>query len=141
MKFNRETWYSKLIAIFLFFAFPIAAFYLGVKFQESTDFKDKGTIISDLVTANNKVTFQKSFEDNLIKYKGSVEVPTPCHDIRQETKIMESYPEQVRIDLSMVDPVPGIICVQKIAQKDFYGELKVSESATVSVYLDGQKVY
>ena len=141
MKFNRETWYSKLIAIFLFFAFPIAAFYLGVKFQESTDFKDKGTIISAPVTANNKVTFQKSFEDNLIKYKGTVEVPTPCYEIRQETKIMESYPEQVRIDLTIENPAPGNVCVQQITKKEFSGEVKVSESATVSVFLDGEKAY
>jgi len=141
MKFNRETWYSKLIAIFLFFAFPIAAFYLGVKFQESTDFKDKGTIISAPVTANNKVTFQKSFEDNLIKYKGTVEVPTPCYEIRQETKIMESYPEQVRIDLSVINPPADKVCAQQITQKKFSGEMKVSENASVSVFLDGKKVY
>src|SRR3990167_10979158 len=136
MNLNRETWYSKAIAIFLFFAFPIAAFYLGAKYQKSIVYKVKSTISSYQVPVKSKVTFQKSYENNLLEYKGTVEVPTPCHEIRQETKIMESYPEQVRIDLSVVDPAPGIICVQQITQKEFSGEVKVSESATVSVNLD-----
>ena len=87
------------------------------------------------------MVFQKSYEDNLLKYQGTVEVPSPCHDIRQETKIMESFPEQVRIDLSIENPTPDNVCAQRITQKDFSGEVKVSESASVSVFLDGKKVY
>ena len=141
MNFNRETWYSKAIAIFLFFVFPIAAFYLGVKYQKSIVYKVKSTISSYKVPAKSKATFQKSFEDNLLKYNGTVEAPTPCHEIRQETKIMESYPEQVRIDLTIENPAPGNVCVQQITKKEFSGEVKVSESATVSVFLDGEKAY
>ena len=141
MNFNRETWYSKAIAIFLFFALPVAAFYLGVKYQKSIVYKVKSTISSYKVPAKSKATFQKSFEDNLLKYNGTVEAPTPCHEIRQETKIMESYPEQVRIDLSVINPPADKVCAQQITQKEFSGEIKVSESATVSVYLDGKKVY
>src|SRR3989344_5302893 len=129
MNFNRETWYSKAIAIFFFFVFPIAAFYLGVKYQKSIIYKVRSTISSFPAPVKSRVTFQKSYGDNLLKYQGTVEVPNPCHEIRQETKIMESYPEQVRIDLSIVDPVPGIVCVQQVAQKNFSGELKVSENA------------
>ncbi|KKR86296.1 MAG: hypothetical protein UU34_C0017G0012 [Candidatus Curtissbacteria bacterium GW2011_GWA1_41_11] len=141
MNFNRETWYSKIIAILLFFAFPVVAFYLGAKYQKSTDYKDKSAIASSPAPAKSKVTFQKSFEDNLLKYKGTVQTPSPCHELKQKTKIMESYPEQVRIDLSIDDPAPGNVCIQQIAQKDFSGKIKVSESATVSVFLNGEKVY
>ena len=141
MNFNRETWYSKAIAIFLFFVFPIAAFYLGVKYQKSIIYKVKSTISSSQAPVKNKVTFEKSYENNSLKYEGTVEVPSPCHDIRQEIKIMESFPEQVRLDLTVEKPVPGIVCVQQIAQKDFSGEIKVSENASVSVFLDGKKVY
>ena len=141
MNFNRETWYSKAIAIFLFFAFPIVAFYLGVKYQKSIIYKVKSTISSYQVPVKSKVTFEKNYENNLLKYAGTVEAPTPCHEIRQETKIMESYPEQVRIDLTIENPAPGNVCVQQITKKEFSGEVKVSESATVSVFLDGEKAY
>ena len=141
MNLNRETWYSKAIAIFLFFAFPIAAFYLGAKYQKSIVYKVKSTIASSPASVKSKFTFEKNYENNLLKYKGTVEVPSPCHDIRQETKIVESYLEQVRIDLGIENPTPGNVCAQQITQKEFSGEIKVSESATVSVYLDGQKVY
>lgn len=141
MNFNRETWYSKSIAIFLFFALPIVAFYLGIKYQKSIVYKIKSTIASSPSPVKSKVTFQKSYEDNLLKYQGKVEVPSPCHDLRQETKIMESFPEQIRLDLTVENPAPGNVCAQQITKKDFSGEIKVSESATVSVFLDGEKVY
>ena len=141
MTFNRETWYSKAIAIFLFFAFPIATFYLGVKYQKSIIYKVKSTISSYQVPVKSKVTFEKNYENNLLKYAGTVEVPSPCHEIRQETKIMESFPEQIRLDLTVEKPAPGNVCAQQITLKNFSGELKVSENASVSVFLDGQKVY
>ena len=141
MNFNRETWYSKSIAIFLFFAFPVAAFYLGAKYQKSIVYKVKSTIASSSVPVKSKFTFEKNYENNLLKYKGTVEVPSPCHEIRQETKIMESFPEQLRIDLTIENPTPDNVCAQQITLKEFSGEIKVSESATVSVYLNGEKVY
>ena len=139
MNLNCETWHSKAIAIFLFFAFSIAAFYLGAKYEKSTALRNTGAVVSS--PSRSKVVFQKSYEDNLLKYQGTVEVPSPCHDIRQETKIMESFPEQVRIDLSIENPTPDNVCAQRITQKDFSGEVKVSESASVLVFLDGKKVY
>jgi len=141
MNFNRETWYSKAIAIFLFFVFPIAAFYLGVKYQKSIIYKVKSTISSSQVPVKSKVTFQKSYEDNLLKYRGTAEVPSPCHNLKQETKVMESFPEQVRIDLTVENPTPGNVCSQQITQKEFSGEIKVSENAKLTVFLDGKKVY
>lgn len=141
MKFNSETWYSKAIAIFLFLSFPILAFYLGAKFQKSTVLKNTGQVSSSPVAAKGKVTFQKSFDENLLKYRGTIEVPTPCHEIKQEVKVMESFPEQVRIDLTIINPPADEICAQVIAQKEFSGEAAVSENAQISVYLNGQKVY
>lgn len=141
MNFNRETWYSKFIAIFLFFAFSIAAFYLGAKYQKSTALKNTGQVITSPAPAKGKVTFKKSFDGNSLKYEGTVEVPTPCHEINQEVKVMESYPEQVRIDLSIVNPSADKVCAQQLTKKEFSGEVKVSESAADSVFLNGQKVY
>ena len=141
MNFNRETWYSKFIAILLFFAFPVAAFYLGAKYQKSIVYKEKSAIVSSPAPIKSNVVFQKSYEDNLLKYKGTIEVPSPCHDLKQETKIMESFPEQVRLDLTIENPVPGSVCAQQITQKEFFGEAEVSESASVSVFLNGEKVY
>jgi len=139
MNLNRETWYSKAIAIFLFFAFSIAAFYLGAKYEKSTALRNTGAVVSS--PSRSKVVFQKSYEDNLLKYQGTVEVPSPCHNLIPETKVMESYPEQVRIDLTITDPSPGIFCTQQITQKDFSGEHKVSEGVKVTVFLNGEKVY
>ncbi len=64
MNFNRETWYSKAIAVFLFFAFPIVAFYLGAKYQKSIVYKVKSTIASSRVPVKNKITLEKYYENN-----------------------------------------------------------------------------
>ena len=77
----------------------------------------------------------------MLKYEGTVALPTPCHSLKQEVKVMESYPEQVRIDLTVENPSPEKFCAQQITQKEFSGEVKVSEKATVSVFLNGEKVY
>jgi len=52
---------------------------------------------------------------------------------------MESFPEQVRIDLTIIEPEPDVICAQVIQMQEFSGELKVSKDAIVSVYLNGEK--
>ena len=144
MKFNRETWYSKLITIFLFFVFPVVAFYLGIKYQKSTLVPKQNTATSSIsspASTKKEVTFGTTYEDNLLKYEGTIALPTPCHSLKQDVKVMESYPEQVRIDLTVENPSPEKICAQQIRQKDFSGELKVSENAKVTVFLNGEKVY
>ena len=141
MKFNRETWYSKFIAIFLFFAFPIAAFYLGARYQKLTSVPIQNVVISSPAPIEKDVTFETTYEGNLLKYQGIVALPTPCHNLNQEAKVMESYPEQVRIDLTIENPSPDKICTQQVTEKEFAGELQVSEKATVSVFLNGEQVY
>ena len=141
MRFNRETWYSKLIAILLFFTFPIAAFYLGVKYQKSTLVQRQNTSIPSPAPIEKGVTFETTYEDNLLKYQGTVALPSPCHDLKQEAKVMVSYPEQVRIDLTVENPAQGTVCTQQITTKEFSSQVQVSEKATISVFLNGEKVY
>lgn len=84
--------------------------------------------------------FETNYEQGVLKYKGVVQLPTPCHDLKHKVSIMESHPEIVRIDLTIIDPLPEMLCIQILQMKEFLGEVKVSKDAIVSVYLNDQKI-
>jgi len=99
--------------------------------QSKTTTFSKGTVKLNTLWANGT-----------LKYSGSVTFPTPCHTLVSSAKVLESHPEQVRIDLiaDADESPPSTVCAQVITAKDFSGEVKVSKDATVSVYLDGELV-
>lgn len=77
-------------------------------------------------------TFAKSVHN----ISGTMQVPTPCHELKVEARIMESYPEQVVVDFNIVDT--GAICVQVIADKPWSVEFIASEQARISARVNGQ---
>lgn len=162
MKFNRSlralrasalqvTWYSKLLALILFVALPFLGFYAGMKYQQAiappsqevpNGTKPNGSDQTGWKTIvdSDQVTVKTKYEAGVLKYSGTVQLPTPCHKLKEESLVMESYPEQVQIRLTIQDPGPGTFCAQVITQKEFSGQVQVSEKAVVSVYLNGEKV-
>ena len=162
MQYNKVTWYSKLAAMILFIALPFMGFYLGMKYQEglnpgksdqtvSTPSKKDatGSALPDDKTDSRTVVKKINNEelyinvvvvDEGLSYDGAVMVPTPCHTVKDEVIVAESFPEQVRIDLKVVNPDPSKVCTQVVTNKEFSGMAKVSSEAQVSVYLDGEKI-
>jgi hypothetical protein len=152
MKFNSVTWYSKLAAAILFIALPFAGFYAGMKYQEAISSPDTDVVEDsdkkssddssawETLVRSDEITVKTKYEGGKIKYSGTVQTPTPCHEIKDETKVLESFPEQVQIRLLVVQGNPGAICAQVISEKEFSGEVEVSKDATISVHLDGKEV-
>ena len=56
-------------------------------------------------------------------------LPTPCHKIVPEIIIMESFPEQVEVNLLVVDE--GGACAQVLTETVFEAKFQASELATV----------
>jgi hypothetical protein len=81
---------------------------------------------------------EKNFSDGVHTYKGSLNVPTPCHDVLTEVTVAESFPEQVSIYLEVVDA--GGICAQVITEKEFTVEFQASEQAIVTGYLHDEMI-
>lgn len=150
MKFNSVTWYSKLVALILFIALPFAGFYAGVKYQEAMTTPREIPIATDsakqigwaTVVQNNRIIVKTKYESGKLKYIGTVQAPTACYKPKVETIVLESYPEQVELRVSVLTDknIGSDICAQVITEKPIAGEIAVSENATVSVYLDGKKV-
>src|SRR3989344_3778820 len=76
------------------------------------------------------------FENGLHTYKGTIAVPTPCHDVISTVTVMESYPEQVLIDLKKEGA--SNFCAQVISQAPFEATFQASKDARISVTLDGE---
>jgi len=75
-------------------------------------------------------------------YNIIVTKPTPCHEISTDYVIMESFPVQVRIDIITVQPPPGMMCVQVVADTLVEGQVELdSKPGTVSIYFNSEKIY
>ena len=75
------------------------------------------------------------FENGMHTYKGILTVPTPCHEILSQVTVMESYPEQVTIDLK--EQGASNFCAQVITQTPFEVSFQASKDARISVRLNG----
>ena len=153
MKFNQVTWYSKLLALVLLVALPFLGFYAGTKYQQAIVPTDK--VIDDngskdnnyfnttgwkTIVENDQITVKTKYENNTLKYSGTVQLPTPCHQLKDQSGMMLLYPEQVRIQLVIEPSPPGTVCAQVITEREFSGGVQVSEKAVVSVFLNGEKI-
>ena len=145
---NKVTWYSKLLALILLVLLPFAGFLLGMKYQTSitvpsvqfvtNDSTSNSNIVSNISPSKLKITTQ--LKNGVLKYSGSVELPNPCYQVKDEIVILESYPQQVQVRISVVNPRNGTggTCIQVLTTKEFSGELKISNQAKISVWFNGK---
>ena len=75
-------------------------------------------------------------------YNIVVTKPTPCHEISTGYIITESFPIQVRIDIITIQPPPGLMCVQVVADTLVEGQVELdSKPGAVSIYFNSEKIY
>ncbi|MFP4112017.1 MAG: Kazal-type serine protease inhibitor family protein [Candidatus Woesearchaeota archaeon] len=84
-----------------------------------------------------------NYVDGKLIYNITQSKPTPCHEAYLDVQVMESYPVQIKFDIQIKSSdEDGTGCVQMIDLQNFSGEVKTGhEPGTVSVYVDGIKVY
>lgn len=78
----------------------------------------------------------KSYQNGVYTLSGTLSLPTPCHELKTDTRIAESYPEQVTIEFTVVDT--GAICVQVIDERPWSVQARVSSEATFRAVVNGQ---
>ncbi len=78
----------------------------------------------------------KSYQNGVYTLSGVLSLPTPCHELKTDTRIAESYPEQVTIEFTVVDS--GAICVQVIDERPWSVQARVSSEATFRAVVNGQ---
>lgn len=77
--------------------------------------------------------FEAEYEgNNMWEYEIKGHKPSPCHEIKHEAIIQESYPEQVTVNLTVISPEPDVNCMQVIEKLDIEGTFSASPEAKVS---------
>lgn len=69
---------------------------------------------------------------------GEILVPTPCDLLNWDPVVMESMPEQVRVDFTLVNNTDS--CVQTVTPQRFFVEFSANEKATISATVNGRSV-
>lgn len=86
-----------------------------------------------------RIVVTHEFANGTHHYIGSVTLPTPCHELRAEATVAESFPEQIRIMLTTVPPAPETVCAQVLTRTSFDLGASASEGARLAgVTLDGE---
>jgi hypothetical protein len=86
--------------------------------------------------ADELIELSFNYENGAYSYKGTIQTPTPCHTVETEQIIREVFPEDVDLKFSTQDS--GEICIQVIDSKEVSGQIRVSEGATIRVYVNGE---
>jgi len=80
------------------------------------------------------------YESGILNYKATIEKPTPCYKIKKDEKVMESYPVQVAVDLTLQSS--DEICIQVISEEIVEGAVNTGQKpGSFIIRLDGEVVY
>jgi hypothetical protein len=71
-------------------------------------------------------------------FAGTLEMPTPCHLLQVEASVLESFPEQIVLDFTVLNNAE--MCPQVITPQRFKVSASASEQAVVSARFMGQPV-
>lgn len=111
---------------------------LGLLFIYRRYIKDenKGRNIAPMETAVIKqedgINLEANYvEENLWEYTVTGTVPTPCHKVTVTNTVMESYPEQVDVNVEIKDS--GDICAEVIQDVEEEGAFKASSEAQITL--------
>ena len=88
-----------------------------------------GEIAASYSGADISVAFYN--ETNHFTYFGTLQAPTPCHEVKVDSIVAESYPEQVSLNIKTEDS--GQVCTQVITPKKFSGTINVSKDAKFTI--------
>jgi hypothetical protein len=102
--------------------------------QRATMTTDK----SDIQGTMRIVRADHYYQNGSHTYKGTLAVPTPCHEVTSQVTVMESHPEQVTIDLK--EQGASNFCAQVITQAPFEVNFKASKDARITATLNGEPV-
>lgn len=71
--------------------------------------------------------------NNTWNYTVTGSLPNPCYEASADAIVMESFPEQVIIELTVKQPASDVICTQVVEELNLEGTYSASELATMSL--------
>ncbi len=83
-----------------------------------------------------------SYANGTLSYSIPVSKPTPCYEVKTDMIVMESYPVQLRLDITLTPPDGEVMCAQVIAEQMVEGTFEIDHKpGAFSAYVNGEKVF
>ncbi len=111
--------------------------YFFVSGEESS-LHDVSVIDNNEPAVVKEIAVAHTFSVGKHSYIGEISLPTPCHGLKHEVMIAESFPEQVTIVFTTKSDAQE--CAQVTISEEFYVTFKADIAATVQMTLNGEKL-
>ncbi len=85
-----------------------------------------------------RIDAKQYFIDGVHTFVGEVPFPTPCDLLEANSTVMESYPEQIKLDFTVINNAET--CAQVVTAQRFMVTATASEAATVTATFMGRPV-
>ncbi len=117
-----------LIGVVLGLAFLIYSQFI----KEDESIKKEDNDINFTFKEGNFTLYTEYIGDSQWEYQVIGTVPTPCHEVNINTQVMENFPEQVVVNVTIVTD-PEEICIQVIQDINKSGTFQASDEAKISL--------
>lgn len=78
------------------------------------------------------------FIDGVHTYAGEIVMPTPCDLLETEALVLESYPEQIQLNFTVINNAE--MCAQVMTAQRFIVSARASEEASARAFFMGREV-
>jgi len=86
--------------------------------------------------------FYIDYTEGNVAYDITIVKPTPCYSLSIRQDVMESYPAQIRFDITVKGPEEDEMCAQVLTPETLSGSIAVGHKpGLISVYINGKEVY
>lgn len=135
---NRNMVTLGILAVVVLLLFAVSYYYAS-QTQDNIGEAQEDTTEETAEMGVDVITVKHDFVDGTHIIAGSVDLPTPCHLLETNTRIMESFPEQVVIDF-ITTLEEGTICAQVVTPRRFKISFDASERAVISATINAESV-
>lgn len=81
------------------------------------------------------------YSEGVLSYSIDVIKPNPCYTLDVQELSMESFPVQIRVDITLIPPSEDVICIQVIDVETVSGQIEIDHEPTFSVYVGEDRIY
>ncbi len=103
---------------------------------EPTDVADE----TDRLSHIDRINAVHFFEDDEHIFVGEIDMPTPCDLLEFQGLVLESYPEQIRLEFTVLNTDTENMCAQVVTPQRFRIDVSASEDAEVTAIFNGRTV-
>jgi hypothetical protein len=136
---------SIILIVSLFVLIVVGMFiYANLKNQELSEMPEE-TLTEEVVEEQplpypeiTRIDAKHYYIDGQHTLVGEINFPTPCDLLEVEAVVMESFPEQIRLDFDVINNAET--CAQVVTPQRFKVEAMASEEATFTAYFMGRMV-